>query len=446
MAGAAGGKPRANNGMIDLTRATSRHPLHVALVLVVLLGAGWGFFLVTADRVAAAGVSVGDRIEIRPHELAAPFDTVSVANGSRTIARPKDATLRVPEGFRANLFADGLNEPRWMAVAENGDVFVSSPIDGQVLLLRDRDGDGRAEYVVTYLKRRARPHGLALHNGFLYVANMTGVWAYPYDPAAAAPAGEAVPVTRRGAFGIPGGHWTRNVVFSPDGEMFFVAIGSHGNIGVEPEPRATVQVFDADGGNQRTYAAGLRNPVGIAFHPETDDLYVVVNERDGLGDELVPDYLTAINDGDFFGWPYAYIGQNPQPGLGEKHPGLVARTKVPDLLFRSHSAPIGLVFYDADQFPESYRGDAFVALHGSWNAATPRGYFVAHVPFRDGRPAGYYEAFATGFWAKGERRAKVWGRPAGLTVAKDGSLLIADDEGGAIWRISHEGPGGTSPP
>lgn len=401
----------------------------VVAVFCVLIFAAEGF--------AEGGASVGDRFEVRPDSLAPPYDTPGVANGSKAISRPRNATLQVPAGFRANLFADGMQAPRWIAVAENGDVFVSEPMEGRVMLLRDADGDGRAEYINTYLKRRGRPHGLALHDGNLYVANIMGVWAYPYSPSAVAPTGEAVAVTRAGAFGVLGGHWTRNVVFSPDGDRFFVAIGSYGNIGVEPEPRATVQVFDADGGNQRTFAAGLRNPVGIAVYPGSDDVYVVVNERDGLGDELVPDYLTRIQDGDFFGWPYAYIGDNPQPGFAEKRRDLVERTKIPDLLFRSHSAPLGLVFYDSDQFPASYRGDAFVALHGSWNAAKPRGYMVVRVPFKDGRPAGHYEAFATGFWAEGIRRAKVWGRPAGLAVAKDGSLLIADDVGGAIWRVSY---------
>ena len=197
------------------------------------------------------------------------------------------------------------------------------------------------------------------------------------------------------------------------------------------------QVFDLDGGGQRTFASGLRNPVGIAFRPGGDALYVVVNERDGVGDEMVPDYLTRIEDGDFFGWPYAYLGPNPQPGYGDRRPDLVARTKLPDVLFRSHSAPIGLVFYDGKSFPDDYRGDAFVALRGSWNAAVPRGYMIVRVPFEDGRPAGGYQVFATGFWERGENTASVWGRPAGLAVAADGSLLIADDTGGVIWRISY---------
>jgi glucose/arabinose dehydrogenase len=198
-----------------------------------------------------------------------------------------------------------------------------------------------------------------------------------------------------------------------------------------------VQRFAADDGGQATFAAGLRNPVGIAFYPGTTELYVVVNERDGLGDGLVPDYLTRLAPGGFYGWPHAYLGANPDPDFGPRRPDLVAATLVPDVLFQSHSAPLGLVFYDARQFPQSYRGDAFVALHGSWNAAQPTGYKVVRVPFKNGRPIGGYENFATGFWARGKTSARVWGRPAGLAVAADGSLLIADDVGQVVWRVRY---------
>ncbi len=380
---------------------------------------------------------VGERIEVRPEDLPPPYATQSATNAPRRIARPAGATLSVPPGFRVNVFADGLDHPRWLAVTENGDVLLAEPRAGRVTLLRDGDGDGEAELVETFATGLQHPHGLAVRGEHLYVADVERVWRYRLRRGQTRATGNAQAVTRRGAFGSSGGHWTRNLVFSPDGGRFFVAIGSRSNIGEDPEPRATVQVFDSGGGNQRTFAAGLRNPVGIAFYPGSDDLWVVVNERDGLGDELVPDYLARVGDGDFFGWPYAYLGSNPQPGFADERPDLVARSRVPDLLFRAHSAPIGLVFYDAGQFPAEYRGDAFVALRGSWNAATPRGYMVVRVPFADGRPVGHYEAFATGFWAAGEKRAQVWGRPAGLAVAADGSLLIADDTGGVVWRVRY---------
>ena len=201
-------------------------------------------------------------------------------------------------------------------------------------------------------------------------------------------------------------------------------------------PRATIQRFSIDGTHQETFVRGLRNPVGLAFYPGTEDLYTVVNERDGLGDGLVPDYLTRVQAGENYGWPYAYLGPHPDPDYGAKRPDLVAATATPDLLFEAHSAPLGLVFYQGMQFPTRYRGGAFVALHGSWNRAAPTGYKVVYVPFEKGRPKGGYDDFLVGFWAGGESTAKVWGRPAGVAVAKDGSLLVADDAGGAVWRVA----------
>ncbi len=385
----------------------------------------------------AGSPPVGERFEVRVGDLPPPYASPSATNSPERIDRPADATLDVPEGFRANIFASGLAHPRWMTVAANGDVLLAQPRAGEVTLLRDADGDGAAERREAFAGGLDRPHGLAIEGGHLYVADLNRVWRYRYQPGQTRAAGAPEPVTPPGALGSGGGHRTRNLVFSRDGRRFFVAIGSRGNIGEEAAPRATVQVFNADGSRQRTFASGLRNPVGIAFYPDSGDLYVVVNERDGLGDELVPDYLTRIEDGDFFGWPYAYLGANPQPGFAERRPDLVERSKTPDVLCRAHSAPIGLVFYDADQFPEEYRGDAFVAFRGSWNSGRPTGYMIVRVPFASGRPLGHYEVFATGFWAAGERRAQVWGRPAGLAVAADGSLLIADDTGGVVWRISY---------
>lgn len=385
----------------------------------------------------AAPPVVGERFEVRVEDLPAPYASESARNSPRRVARPPGATLRVPPGFRATIFAAGLDHARWMTVAANGDVFLAQPNAGRITLLRDADGGGEAELIVTFARGLDRPHGLAIAGDYLYVADARRVWRYRYTPGQTRALGAPLPVTARGAFGPGGGHWTRNLAFSRDGSRFYVTIGSASNIRVEDEPRATVQVFDVDGANQRTLAAGLRNPVGIALQPGTDDVYVVVNERDGMGDGLVPDYLTRLRDGAFYGWPYAYLGANPQPGLGSKRPDLVAATVVPDLLFEAHSAPLGLVFYDGAQFPAEYHGDAFVALHGSWNSAEPRGYMIARVRFENGRPAAHYEAFVTGFWIAGEDRARVFGRPAGLAIAADGSLLIADDVGQVIWRISY---------
>ncbi len=288
------------------------------------------------------------------------------------------------------------------------------------------------------------PHGLALHGGFLYVADLNGVWRYAWRPGQEHASDRGQRITPRGAFGDSGGsHWTRNIAIAPDGKRFYVAIGSEGNLEVDPEPRATIMQFNIDGSGGRVFARGLRNPVGIAFQPGTGALYTTVNERDGLGDGLVPDYLTAVTEGAFYGWPYAYIGPHPQPGYGGRRPDLVRQTVVPDVLFQSHSAPMALLFAKGGQFPADWQDDAFVAFRGSWNAAVPTGYKVVRVPFEKGRPLGWYEDFVTGFRLDPPGRqatAQVWGRPVGLALAKDGSLLIAVDVDNSIWRISRVRP------
>jgi glucose/arabinose dehydrogenase len=384
--------------------------------------------------------AVGQQFRIDPAHLPRPYATDSVDNSADIVARPPDVPpFHMPPGFIANLFAGGFQHPRWLALAPNGDVFLTLPSEGEVVLLRDADGDGKAELVSVFAKGFDRPHGLAFHDGFLYVADVTRVWRLVLHPGDTKASGAPEPVTAAGIFGTPGAHWTRNIVFSPDEKRFFITVGSADNIGEDPPVRATIQSFAADGSDQKTLASGLRNAVGISFYPGTDDLYVVVNERDGLGDGLVPDYLTRLTQGGFYGWPYSYIGANPQPDFPAR-PDLVAKAIVPDLLFQAHSAPLGLVFYDGKMFPPEYRGDAFVALHGSWNSGHPTGYKIVRVPFKDGRPVGYYENFLTGFWLAGTDPAQVWGRPVDIVVAADGALLISDDASGGIWRVSYRKP------
>lgn len=383
---------------------------------------------------------IGRRILIEPDRLAAPRATPSVSNSPRTVSRPTGTNLNLPPGFRAQLFAERLSHARYLAVAPNGDVLLAESRAGKITLLRDADGDGVAETRTTFAENLDTPHGLALRDGYVYVGEFTQIRRLPYRVGETQAAGPPETVTAEGTLARSrGGHWTRNIVFTADGGGFFVSVGSRGNVAVEPEPYATIQHFRADGSGQRTFAIGLRNAIGIALHPETKALWAVVNERDGLGDGLVPDYLAEVKQGEFFGWPYAYLGPNPDPDYGRRRPDLVARTKVPDVLFRSHSAPISLAFYDGAMFPAEYRGDAFVTLQGSWNAARPTGYKVVRVRFRQGRPVGGYENFATGFRLGGTDTAIVWGRPSGIAVASDSALLVADDTGNTVWRISYSG-------
>lgn len=384
--------------------------------------------------IAWAAETPGQRFQLSPDRLAAPYATPATASRATSVPRTAATRLILPAGFTSNVFAEGLTHARWLAKAPNGDVFLSEATAGKITLLRDADHDGKAELITTYAERYERPSGLAFHQGALYVGDVRGVWRIPYrDGDTRAQAGTML--TAPGAFGAGvGNHWTRNIAVSPRGEIV-VSIGSATNVSEEPSPRASIQTLRD--GKLIPYGTGLRNPVGVAFYPGTEDLYTVVNERDGLGDELVPDYLTRVERGSFYGWPYAYIGKHPDPEFGAKRPDLVAATKVPDVLFQAHSASLGLAFYTGTQFPERFRGGAFVALHGSWNASKPTGYKVVYVPFRDKRPEGGYENFALGFWVSGNTTAGVIGRPVGLVVAQDGSLLIADDVADVVWRVSY---------
>jgi glucose/arabinose dehydrogenase len=339
-------------------------------------------------------------------------------------------------------------------------VLVAEQSGGYLTLLRD-DGEGRAKWIDRHVEDLNRPYGLAWQNDNLLVADQDGIWQVPHVIGALR-AGKPVPaqradqlppderkpmsgaygaqlITKKGVFGIAQGHQNRALVIDPKDGALFVGVGSSGNLGVEPEPKATIQRFDPDGSNQTTYASGTRNPTALAFHPDTGDLWAVVQERDGLGDNLPSDLLIRVQQGGFYGWPYAYVGNHPQPGFAQLAPDKVNATITPDLLFEAHSSLLDLVFYQGDQFPAAYRGGLFVALKGSWNRSVPTGYKIVWVPFKDGRPEGYYENFAVGFWASGEQRAEVWGRPAALAVAKDGALLVADDTGGTIWRIAYTG-------
>jgi glucose/arabinose dehydrogenase len=397
-----------------------------------------------SSAVASAAEAPGDKFLVTPADMPEPFATPASPARFEAFPRPSAEQLgttdllELPAGFEWNLFAEGLDHARWMAAAPNGDIFLAESNEGKITVLRDADGDGRAELIETYDDSYERPHGLAFHDGALYVGERRGIWRIPYTDGDTG-AQERRMITGPDPFvlGAREGHWTRNLAFNAAGELF-VAVGSSNNVVIDTDPRATIARVNDDG-TLTVFASGLRNPVGVAFYPGTDDLYTVVNERDGYGDGLVPDYLTLVQEGGFYGWPYSYIGSHPDPQFGDQRPDLVAAAIEPDVLFASHSAPLGLVFYDDDQFPEYYRGGAFVALHGSWNSSVPTGYKVVYVPFENRRPAGGYENFALGFRFSGETPAQVIGRPVGLVVANDGSLLIADDVGQAIWRVTYTG-------
>ena len=395
---------------------------------------GLSSLLVAASVVSSrAADAPGQIFNISPNSLVRPYATPASANPSAVIPRPAATVPQAPPGFTVSLFATGFFQPRWMLVAPNGDVFLTQPDAGKVSLLRETNGKVA---IYTFATGFDGCHGLALHDGALYVGDRRAVWRLPYNDGALK-ATSRTRVTRPPTLGRPGGHFTRDIVFDSKGTLY-VAIGSRDNIEEDPLPEASVQKVMPDG-TLSTYASGTRNPVGIALYPGTDDLFVTVNERDGLGDDLPPDYLTHLEANAFYGWPYAYIGPHSDPGFGSRRPDLVKKTKVPDLLFQAHSAPLGLVFYEGIQFPADYTGDAFVALHGSWNSAKPTGYKVVRVHFQNGKPVGGYQNFLTGFWDGVSSPARVWGRPAGLALAKDGSLLVSDDAGKVIWRVAYSG-------
>jgi len=407
----------------------------------------------------AAEHEIGRRFHFDAVDLPAPKTDPIVTDRSLVIPY-REQTLQVPPGFTATPFATGLANPRRLLVLPNGDILVAEQSAGYLTLLRD-DGTGHAKWIDRHVEDLNRPYGLAWQGERLLVADQDGIWQVPHVVGAVRPgrpmpaqrADElppeqrtAVPgaygaelVTKRGVFGIVQGHQNRHLAIDPKTGAMFVGVGSSGNLGVEPEPKATIQRFDADGSNQTTYASGTRNPTALAFHPDTGELWALVQERDGLGDNLPSDYLARVQQNGFYGWPYAYIGNHPQAGFAQLAPDKVAASITPDLLFQAHSSVLDLTFYTGSQFPAEFKASLFVALKGSWNRSLPTGYKVVRVPFKDGRPEGYYENFATGFWASGERRAEVWGRPAALAVANDGALLVADDTGGTIWRISYNG-------
>jgi glucose/arabinose dehydrogenase len=390
----------------------------------------------------------GVKRRIIASDLPQPAVDPTIKNFPKTVPPPAGALPRAPAGFSVRAFASGLAKPRSLHVTPGGDLFVVESEAGRVLVLRDTDGDGSADSRSTYVEGLTRPFGISLYPTgtdaptHLYIANTNGVIRFPYKPGDRAPSGPAqtlitnLPSGQESAGG--GGHWTRGLAFSRDNQRMFISVGSKENVSDDAAEsrRANILAFTPEGTNEVIYASGIRNPVGLAIEPGTGALWTAVNERDELGDNLVPDYVTRVQEGGFYGWPWYYIGQNQDPRFPDKQPSLRARSLVPDVLVQSHSATLGLCFYTGKQFPSEYQGHLFVASHGSWNRSKRTGYKVLRIPMVSGAAVGYYEDFLVGFVSSD---SEVWGRPVDVAVAADGALLVSDDASGTIWRVAYGG-------
>jgi glucose/arabinose dehydrogenase len=391
-------------------------------------------------------------VKISISELPPPYKTESASRPPEVIPIPEKPSFQVPPGFKVNIFAENLESPRWLALTPTGEVLVTETKENRIRLLKDSNKDGVADRRTTFLSEKNGlniPFGMSFSQDSFFVGNTDAVLRFPYKKGQQQINASGKKITDL----TPGGynqHWTRNALVAPDGKKLYVSVGSKSNADEEELPRASVQVMNLDGSERQTFASGLRNPVGLAFHPQSRELYATVNERDGLGDDLVPDYLTRVRAGEFYGWPYAYLKPNlldPRHLQDNKstRPDLAAKTKTPDVLFQAHSAALGLQFYNRQSFPAKYRQGAFVAFRGSWNRDRGTGYKIVFVPFdAKNRPKGYYEDFLTGFLTD-VTVPTTWGRPVGLLVLPDGSLLFTEEANHRIYRIQYE-PTPKSPP
>ena len=427
----------------------------------------------TAQQVRTGGASddwttdaPGTRYHIRASDLPTPVMTgtdpeASVAQPAKVVAAPPGATLKVPDGFSVEVFATGFKQPRRLRTAPNGDIFMSESGTGRVLVFQGSATDTAASRPHVFAENLDRPYGIAFvppaNPQFVYVAAANQVVRYPYKSGDLKASGPPEVIVRN----LPTKrHWTKDLAVSQDGQRIFVSVGSASNLGVsgipkmtpaqiqgfeathgrgaawgEEENRAVVRVFDPQGKTIRNYATGMRNCSGLAMQPGTDNLWCVVNERDHLGPLMVPDYMVHVQDSAFYGWPWYTIGDREDPALAGQRSDLKGHVREPEVLIQAHSSSLGIVFYDGNSFPSDYRGNAFVALHGSHSRPQMTGYKVIRVRLNDGRPTGEYEDFLTGFVLDSTR---VWGRPAGLAVTRDGALLVSDDANGTIFRVRHK--------
>ena len=395
------------------------------------------------------GEKPGTVHKITVADLPEPYATRSADPGSEVIPRPANAWPQAPAGFKVQQFAGSLDNPRLIRTAPNGDVFVAESSPGRIKVYRGVRKDGEAASVHEFTSGLTLPFGIEFYPpgpdpSYVYIADTDSVVRFPYkngDLEASGPKQVIIPDLPGFGRLRGGGHWTRDIAFSPDGKRMFVSVGSHSNVD-DPDStpaefhRADILVANPDGTDLRVYAWGIRNPVGMAVSPQTGELWASVNERDKLGDNLPPDYITHVQEGGFYGWLWYYIGPHQDPRHAGKHPELRDKVIVPDVLLEPHNASLEMTFYEGEQFPAEYRGDIFAAEHGSWNRSVRTGYEVIRVRQKDGHATGEYEDFLTGFVTPA---GDAWGRPVGVAVAPDGSLLVTDDGGNCIWRVSYVG-------
>jgi glucose/arabinose dehydrogenase len=367
-------------------------------------------------------------------KLPAPFATPSVDNGPHVVDKPEGADLKLPAGFHVDIYAEGFERPRFMLLGPKGELLLSDSADrGTVYVFEDVSKPGQRKKLIEGLDR---PYGLAFWKDYLYVGEQTSIKRYNYD-AANRTVGKGEEVISLAGLGE--GHWTRSLLFDSKGEKLYVGVGSRSNVSAgEDTRRAAINRYNPDGSGHEIFASGTRNPIGLHWYPGTQTLWAAVQERDLLGDDLVPDYFTHIQQGGFYGWPYAYIGPHEDPRRKGEKPDLVAKTIVPEVALPAHVAILDFLFYTGKQFPAEYHGGAFLAWHGSWNRSKRVGQEIAFLPFKNGKPAADQPRhFLTG-WMLAPDKREVWGRPVALLQMTDGSVLVSDDGGNKIWRISYK--------